>query len=88
MYYVDQYTGLLLCFVRSRPHRIPGEGEIWLPLTLVNMCLPLDQRKKLVITCFISGFCHSANECFVLLGCYSAQISYYWCFRTTVCPNL
>jgi len=35
----------------------------------------------------ISGFCHSANEFFALLGCYAAQTSSYWCFSTTVCPN-
>jgi len=34
----------------------------------------------------ISGFFHSANEFFALLGCYAAQISSYRCFSTTVCP--
>jgi hypothetical protein len=75
-----------LCFVRSRPQRGTGEGELWLPLTLIKMCQSLDQGKTL-ITSIISGFCHSANELFALLLCYEAQISSYWCCSTTVCPN-
>jgi hypothetical protein len=35
MYYMDRYKGLSLV-----------KGELQLPLTLVKMCLPLDQRKN------------------------------------------
>ena len=74
---------LPLCFVKYRPYR--GTGELGLLLSKMRLCL--DQRKYLVLTCLISGFCHSVNEFFALLWCYAAQFSSYWCFSTTVCPN-
>jgi len=64
-----------------------GEREIWLPLSFVKVSQPLDQRKKLVITCMISSLCHSVSELFAALWCYAAQISRYWCYSTTVSIN-
>ena len=51
------------------------------------MFLPFHHRKYLVITCLLSGFCHSVYEIFALLWCYTTQISSYWCYSTIVSPN-
>jgi len=34
--------------------------------------VPTSCLKKELVTCMISGFCHSANEFFALLGYYAA----------------